>query len=113
MPKAIYLGDVCERVTYPGTTFAALQIADYEHTDKCVLQAICTTDDTFKEGAQFSVCRVLIVDSYYETVEEAVKVIRGLVHYLACHEADEKIEVDGVKVFNPHDSAFGATSVFV
>lgn len=113
MPKNVYLGDVCDRFKYPDTKFAALQIADYEQADKCVLQAVCTTDDTFKPGEQFSVCRVLIVDAYYETVAEAVEVIRKLVHFLACHEADERIEVDGVRVFNPHDTAFGSTSNFV
>lgn len=108
MPKTVYLGDACEEFRWPNTRFAALQIADHELADKVVLQAVCVSEDNFDPGSTFEVCRVRIVDAYYETLRDAFAVLRELVHYLASHEADECIEVlvDGTwtKLYNPHST---------
>ena len=110
MPKTVYLGDACQKFRWPNTQFNALQIAEHDQADKVVLQAICTSEDNFSPGEVFAVCRVRIVDAYYETFAEAFEVLRDLVHYLAAHEADECIEVQDdhgnwVKRFNPHSVA--------
>lgn len=101
-PATVYLGDVVGNVVYPHTRFRAVQLADHQQQDKVVLFAECSAEDNFKDGESFTVCRAVVVDAYYSTEDQALGVVREMVHYLACHEADEQITYKGNKLYNPH-----------
>lgn len=100
----IGLDTVAARIEYPDTRLEVIQFADPEMQDRCTLVAYCTSPDNITPGQEFTVARGRVVDFYYPDEHSAACVIRDLLHYVACHEVDEKLLCDGNRVFDPHSS---------
>ena len=98
----IYLGDVIEDIQFPATRFEAVQIADPGKADRVLLVAHCTAPDTGDPECQFTVTRGREVEGYYPDEMSALHVVADLLHYIACHEVDEKLTFRSGTPLHPH-----------
>lgn len=101
--KPIYIGDVVTKMSRPDTRFEVIQLAQAEQ-GQVFLAAYCSAEDNMRPGETFTVARGRLVDAYYIDQHSAACAVRELMHYVACHEEDEKLLFNGEPVFNPHDT---------
>lgn len=61
------------------------------------------TDDVNKPGEEVDLSFVRLVPSYARERSQMIQYLRGLVLWFFSHEANERIEVDGFRVFVPDE----------
>lgn len=98
----ILLTDIVEKVEYPDTRFCVIQLADPDKTDQVFLYAECSAPDTRNSESTFTVQRGRTVPACFDSIRDGLNVIQDLMHYIACHEVDEKLKYAGTPVFDPH-----------
>lgn len=95
------IADAIEAFEYPGVTFDYVQLIN--SAPAVVLIATCTTACTRNPEEDFVLRRARTVDFQgYPSLEAATRSLRSLVLYLEAHEADERILVNGERMFDPH-----------